>query len=239
MQFISNYKTVETDYKVLDWSEANNLKLKENTKFIRTIEYNLGQLYQLKDSSYVVIPINPFGKALLTKDKKEVDNWIQSSYFPTDEAINSFYFKNSNKINALVEYTDELKGELYAAAGLTSATTAEEIDRVYQLLKAKKKFAKYKLNFMFAVGDFLICQPQKDNVFWGLSKSRQLLNPVTELVLIKESKGIKQYFKLEDSITGKWGYNGMKEMLHSYYYDRWSKPNEIDTVEALKLGFRA
>ncbi|WP_342327993.1 hypothetical protein [Pedobacter sp. FW305-3-2-15-E-R2A2] len=234
LQSAINLQEMQANYEILEWSKANDLKLAKNTQFLMTISYNLGQVYKLQDLSYVVIPINPFGKALLTKDKKVLDRWITDSYFPTNEDINSFFFKNAEKIKKLPEFKDELIRELEIGINSTESIsrTSEEIDQIYKQLKNRKIFPKYRLNFIVLVGEYLIKRHPDIRAAWALYRNKQLLNPDTQLALVRVLNNQNCYFKLENFITGKWGYRGMEDIEDSYKR-RWSAPSEIETVEKL------
>ena len=51
----------------------------------------------------------------------------------------------------------------------------EEIDSIYNLLRKKRKFESYKLNFIVLVGDYIITHSKKNSNYWGLLKIQQLL----------------------------------------------------------------
>jgi hypothetical protein len=57
------------------------------------------------------------------------------------------------------------------------------------------------------VGDFLL-NKNKDWK-WGVLRSKQLLNPVMSLIVVKDEKQ-NLYYNLEDNISGKWGYPGVQ-----------------------------
>ena len=229
-----NSKT-SPNYTVIDWQEANEIKSAETTKFLFNLECNLSAVYLIKDASYLVMPIGPFGKALITSEKRLLDKWIDDCYFPTDEDVNDFYSKNKNKIESLPNNREEQKNDLYVALPdmQYSESKPEYIDEAYKILKKKRKFQALKLNFVVLVGDYLIAKDPLKETFWGLLESKQLLNPIRTLVLVKKHNGEERYYKLEENIDGKWGYIGMQAMLN-FYNQFWLRPNEINTIRKLR-----
>lgn len=222
---------MQTSYKVVDWPEANDLKLQENTRFLMPIEFNLSQVYRLKDSSYLIMPLNPFGKSLITKDKALLDKWINDRYFPTNKKVSNH--SKDDKILDLLTHKEELKRDLFKFLSLgETIERPEELDQIYNLLKKRKAFEKFKFQFIVLVGDYLIRKDSNSEVNWGFLEVRQLLTPITQLILIKEQGGETKYFKLEDLIAGKWGYSGMQGIEHSYE-GQWARPNEINSIRKI------
>jgi len=221
-------------YEVLEWSTGNDLKLRQHTKHLMTISYNLCQVYLLEDKSYLVMPINPFAKCLVTNDRSMLDKWISESHFPSDEKSDKIYFKDVDQKRNLLRFKIDLENELFTyIATIKSVESNEQIDNIYKLLKAKRKFTKYKLHFILLVGEYLMKKFPNEDVSWGLSRNKQLLNPFTELVLIKDIEGDTRYFSLEDGIAGKWGFTSMQS-IETSFKRYWFKPNEIVTIEKIK-----
>ena len=138
------------DYKVLDWIEANDMRQREATDLVMTIEDNLSNVYMLADSSYLIIPVGPFAKCLITKDKTLLLKWISEPYFPTEEKMNDFYRKNRALIDNLSVNTGQLIRDLYEYVSTDSKfknehSESHNIDEIYNLLKRKRQFNKYKL----------------------------------------------------------------------------------------------
>jgi hypothetical protein len=219
------------NYQIIDGLEGHDLKSKENARFIMTIDYNLASVYQLSDSSYLVMPINPFAKCLRVQNKAVLEKWIDESYFPTNEVENQFYFENKHKMDSLPQYKNQLKEILleYIYKG-PAEITCYEIDSIYKLLKQRKRFKEYKLNFVVLLGDFLIQKYPQENYRWGLFESRQLLNPVVSLILVRENNGNQEYFKIQDRMEGKYGFTGTRRVENSIQRF-WLLPNEIEMIK--------
>lgn len=226
------------DYKVLDWIEANDMRQKEATDFVMTIEDNLAKVYMLADSSYLIIPVGPFAKCLITKDKTLLLKWMSDSYYPTEEKANDFYRKNREKIDNFSANTEPLIKDLYEYVNADTRFKNEytkpcNVDDIYKLLKSKRQFNRYKLHFVALVGSCLIQEDNVNSYLWGLLKSKLLLNPLTTIVLVKMVGGAFEYFDLEYLIDGKWGYLGSDSIMESFK-SAWRKPNELMTIDILK-----
>jgi hypothetical protein len=124
-------------YRIVDWPEAKALTSEVDSHFIKTIEYNNGSVYQLTDGAYVILPVNPFAKCLCTPSKNLLDEWITTSCYPTNEAFNSFYFLNKEKIESISRTKAELIRELAACTNieLNYLREAHRINDVYWALK--------------------------------------------------------------------------------------------------------
>jgi len=219
------------EYKVLDCFEAANLK--KSAKFLINIEFNLSSVYSLNDSSYLVMPLNPLGKSMLIKNKNLLEQFINEKYFPDNEEANKFYFDNKQCTDNLIKCKEKLKIELidYVFKGgnhFQEENSLEQIDYVYETLKKRKAIKKYKLNFIVLIGDFIIRKYGNNDIRWGLVAKKQLLNPIMNLVLIKDEKnGI--YFDIEESIFGKYSYSGIRMVIHEM--DTYTqKSNQFDTI---------
>ena len=138
-----NWQTM--DYKVLDWSSANELKDQMNATFVTQPDFNFSKIYLLNNSAYLVMPLNPFGNSLLTSKKDLLDKWISEQHFPANDKVSKFYLDNQDRINNLIENKEALKQELcdYVFKGenkTSNELSAEEIDSIYKLLKKRKKY---------------------------------------------------------------------------------------------------
>ena len=51
---------------VLGWRAVNELKDELKAKFVAQLDHNFAKIYLLNESSYLVMPLNPFGNSLLT-----------------------------------------------------------------------------------------------------------------------------------------------------------------------------
>lgn len=158
------------DYRILDWFEAKLLREKEGSRLLKLVDYNLSTVYQLPDSSYLVMALNTFAKCLITPNKSTLDKWMEQNFYPTGEEVNKFYFDNKDKIDNLMENKEMLKSELlsYIYKEEKKSITSEEIDRIHALLKKRKKFNQYSLHFKVLLGDYLIDHNPKLSCRWGI-----------------------------------------------------------------------
>ena len=193
---------------ILDWKTASDLKNKPTTVFIENIHTNFSAIYQLQDSSYLVIPVNAFGNSLLAKDRAEIVKWTKEKFFPTNENMNPFYDKNIEIIKELNKNIPKLKKELFdyltiPIVNKNDNITEKEIDAIFLELKNKRKYNKYKLHFLVLVADYI---NKQDNYKWklGILSMKQLLNPVYFVSLISENK---IYFNIEEKTTIKYFIN--------------------------------
>jgi len=227
-----NWQTM--DYKVLDWSSANELKGKMEAAFVLQLDFNLSKVYLLSDSSYLVMPLNPFGSSILTSKKDLLDKWISEQHFPVSDEVNKFYFDNQDKIDNLIANKEALKQSLcnYVFKGENKTPdnlSSEEIDSIYKLLKKRKKYQEYKLNFIVLVGDYILNQHKQGGYHWGLLRSKKFLNPVMSLIIVTDEKE-KRYYNLEDKISGKFGYVGVQYYFKSISDTLTSRANEIEEI---------
>ncbi|WP_345954238.1 hypothetical protein [Mucilaginibacter sp. PAMB04168] len=228
----SNILNMQSDYTITEWPVANDLKAQPGSKIVMNIEYNNGVVYQLIDGKYVVMPINPFAKCLVTKNRDLLDKWIFDSYFPTDEDVNKFYFGNKEKIDNIKEFEKILIEELskHIGSDLNNLDDSSKIDDVYSVLKKRKTFIKFKLNFTVLVGSYISNKHRADSISWAKLKIKQLLNPITEIVLTKVVDHNNRYFNIQEQVLGKWGYRGIRD-IEASYNRKWLKPNELYTLE--------
>ncbi|EOR92770.1 hypothetical protein ADIARSV_4052 [Arcticibacter svalbardensis MN12-7] len=224
---------MQTNFRVLEWSKANDLRLLDSSELIENIPYNLSSVYKTKDLQYVILPINPFAKALITSDRSEVDKWIAESFFPTEESVNSFYFKNKLKIDNFPQSSIDLVKELEAILPTRKGDwISQDLDEVYKILQKRKLTTKYKLNFIALVGNALMASHPELKAKWGVLFSKQLLNPVASISLYRIIDGEERYLNLEVLISGKYGYRGMQSIERSFL-NRWYLPNDIDEIKNL------
>lgn len=226
---------VMTNYQILDWNTANEIKQLPSTHFLEQMEYNLASVYQLEDSSYLLMPLNPFAKCLLAKDKATLDSWIAESYFPTDEDANNFYLENKEQLENIYQCKEQLKEALlkyvYKGEEIPKQLSGSDIDAIYKLLKKRKRFKEYQLHFILLAGEYLIEQNPNLNCRWGVLSTKQLLNPVIKIVLVTNIDNVEEYFKMEDRIVGKWGYQGIMSMDQDIK-QFWKRPDGV--MEILK-----
>jgi hypothetical protein len=219
------------DYKVLNWRPANRLKARKSVSLILHVEFNLAKVYLLKDCSYLVMPINPFGKALQTDKQELLNKWIDERYFPVDDKVDSSYFENRERLENLMNFKEELKEALcqYVFNGRwppPDSLSAGEIDSIYQLLRDRDAYDQFKLNFTVLVGDYIIRRQKDMDLRWGLLTVKQYLNPLTSLILITDQRQ-KRYYNLEKKISSKWGYAGVEYFLQAIVEGPGPKLNEI------------
>lgn len=231
-----NINWQEMEYKILDWQTANDLKDSMKATFVLQPDFNFSSIYLLKDSSYLIMPLNPFGNSVLTTNKGLLDKWVNEKRFPNIDEANNFYFENQDKIDNLIANKDALKETLCnyifkEQKKVPSELTKDDIDSIYNILKRRKRIKEYKLNFIILAGDFILTQHKNKNYRWGLLKDKQLLNPIVSLILITDINK-NQYFNLEDEIFGKWGYTGMYDILHSILNHK-RLPNEMVEIEKI------
>lgn len=222
---------MEKEFDIIEWSIADSLRNDNRAILIDTFDFNLAHLYNL-NKDYIVMPLSPFGKALIASDYKIIKKWLTNEYFPTNEKINEFYFSNKRVIDRISQNKDALILDLEEFLGKKDLLnlSSKEIDEVYALLKKKRKFEKYKLNFIFLVGEKLI-ELNRNELSWGTVRNIQLLNPIVQLVLIKREKDNNEnrYFELEYAIVGKWGYLGMDNIIQDFKRS-FKTPNEFSRV---------
>jgi phage pi2 protein 07 len=215
-------------YRMVEWATANDMSSNKEATFLKSIEFNNAQVYKYQQT-FIILPLNPFSKAILTKDSVLMESWIQREIFPIDGTLNRFYFNNREKMDHLNTFAPALKKELLQAAGIESATvTAAEIDQIYAFLADKKNFEKYKLNYIAVMGDYLKSKATSD-VKWGLLKSKQLLNPLVQMALVKEDAGLVYYFDLEEKLND-WEHRDRKIVEYYFHDDHWRRSNEIETA---------
>jgi hypothetical protein len=201
------------DYRVLHWRSANKLKARKSVALILHIEFNLAKVYLLKDCSYLVMPINPFGNALLTNKLELLNSWIAERCFPAGDKVDGSHFEDREKLENLMSFKEELKETLCQYIfkdrwRSPASLSAAEIDGIYELLRDRNVYEQFKLNFVVLLGDHIISRQKKISFRWGLLIIKQYLNPLTSLVLITDQTQ-KRYCNLEKQISSKWGYAGV------------------------------
>ena len=209
-----NVAARDMDLKVIDSMTANNLKADKNTRFLMNIEFNYSSVYLLGDSSYMVMPLNPFGKSVIVRNKMILDKCIQNEYFPIKDNID---YLSLRKTSSLFKLKDTLENDLLHYVFKDKYknidnVTNDDIDYVYDVITRKRKKNTYKLNFILLVGDALIKQNHTKNFRWGLLRKKQLLNPLVNLVLVSGPEESKKYFDIEDFLFSKFGYVQMRNI---------------------------
>jgi hypothetical protein len=227
------------DYRVLNWRSANRLKACKSVSLILHIEYNLSKVYLLKDCFYLVMPINPFGKALLTGNLEILNKWIEERFFPAGDEADGSYLETREKLENLMGFKEELKEALLQYAfkdegRSPDSLSAQEIDGIYELLRDKELFRQFKLNFIVLVGDYIIRRQKEMDLRWGLLIVKENLNPLTSLILITDQRH-KRYYNLERQVSSKWGYAGVEYILNAIVEGPGARANEVIEVIAKVL----
>jgi len=52
-------------YKTISYLEAVNLKQEKHGKFYKEIPFNNGNIFILSDSSFIILPVNPYSTSFL------------------------------------------------------------------------------------------------------------------------------------------------------------------------------
>jgi hypothetical protein len=220
------------DYEILESISAHELKRSSSALFIMQIEFNFASVYQLSNSSCLVMPLNPFGKSLLVSSLDLLNKFIENKEFPVDDRVNGILKENSAEIDNLVNSKEKLKDDLleylFKDAKTSENISVEKIDEIYKLLRKRRKFKILELKFILLIGDFLINQCKEQNYRWGLLEIKQLLNPIKCLVLISTEKE-NCYFNLEEKIKGKRGYLGANYIL-KLAENHTRKSNEFERI---------
>lgn len=223
------------DYSVLNWRSANRLKARKSVALILHIEFNLSKVYLLKDCSYLVMPINPFGKALRTSKQEVLNKWIKERHFPSGDIDDDTNFETREKLENMMNFKEELKEALCQYAFKDESRSPDslsvaEIDGIYELLRTKDQFRQFKVHFIVLVGDYIIRQQQEMDLRWGLLIVKQYLNPIISLILITDQRH-KKYYHLERQVGSKWGYAGVEFIIDAIAEGPGAKANE--TIEVI------
>ncbi|MBD1363262.1 hypothetical protein IDJ77_05500 [Mucilaginibacter sp. ZT4R22] len=223
---------MQTNYNILNWPEANELKSHMDGEVVERVYFNLSTVYKLSDGTYLVMPINPFAKCLAAKDTVLLEKWRTDCYYPTNEKINDFYFANKEKFENLLQFQEVLNNDLlkYVAKYENELTQPSDLDEICKLLKKKKAFNKYKLNFIVLVGNYIINKHPDDGLIWAKLVNKQLLNPLVTLVLLGIVNNEERYFDLQELVDGKWGYQGLQHIEHRFLYPL-RRPDEIVSLQ--------
>ena len=223
------------NYNVLNWNEASKFKNHSGTKFLKNIDFNESSVYKLKDSSFLIMPLNPFGKSLKTKNKELIEMWESQKYFPTNEIVNNFYFKNKLLIENLNVNRSKLREDLFnyiygKRRDPLLSINSNMIDNIYKSLNDKKVLNRFKLNFIVLVCDYLSINNSKYKI--GILEQKQLLNPINSIVLSLDSE-LKYYCSIEECVFGSYGYLGMRG-IENIIKDFKKRPSESDTLRLLE-----
>lgn len=213
-----NINNAQMNTKVIRSKEALDLIKSKKLVELETIDYNLCSVFKIDSQKYLIRPINPFADALIIDSFKQIDSFIKEGYFPDDDEQNTLYalnrahfeqrdfheFKNE-KINELKEYLQKSNSKYVNGIDMNNA------DSIYKALSKTKTIKKYKLGFVFFVGEQII-QDHHPDLKWCIVQTKVKLNPERELALYDSNN---EYFDLEFDIFGKWGYINFYSILSS------------------------
>jgi hypothetical protein len=229
------------DYKVLNSTHANKLKKKKNLGFILQIDFNLANVYLLSNWSYLVMPFNPSSDWLLTTDQELLHKWIKDGYFPMGDAIRGSYFERRRKLESHFNRKEALKqafcdfifqGEKRSVGDLS----AEEINCLYEILRARNLFDRFRLNFILLLGDYIISRGKGLGLRWGLLNDKQHLNPIVHLVIVTGQKQ-QGYYNLEQQLSSEQVYAGADHYLNEVVFGSGSlAKNMVEIVRVFQVA---
>jgi hypothetical protein len=216
-------------YRELDWSTARTLTVNEGAEIIERISFNNATIYRLLTGDYLVMPLNPFGKCIIAPKKEVIDSFINDRYFPISEKQNQLFQTDQKKIIKIEQYKPKLKQEIldYLNYLESSIENTEVFDSFYSTLKKKKVFERFKLSFIYLLGDWLIGRDHRP-ITWGLLSNKQFLNPIISVALvIDNARG--HYFDIQGAVEN---YATGSYVLHQF--QRYQKTsNEIEELVIL------
>jgi hypothetical protein len=222
------------NYKILKWKHANKLKEQKSIAFILQIDFNLAKVYLLSDWTYLVMPFNPFSNWLLTDKQELLQKWIKERYFPVDDEIDRSYFERSRSLENLTYHKAGLKQALcdfIFKDGNRSPDelSGDEIDCIHEALKYRGLFARFKLNFIFLLGDYVISQRKDRDLHWGLLSDKQSLNPSINLIIVTDLKR-GEYYDLEGQLCSRQGYAGVDHYSQEVDFGSESQAREVGEI---------
>ena len=220
-------------FKAVAYTEAIKLKEEKQGEFLKNIPFNNANIFALNDSSFLILPLNPYTMALVVYEKEALEKMLKTNAFPVDEQINSFYGANKEKIENLNIHGKELITELEDYLKANDFLLENELysDSVYNFLEAKKTMRKYKLNFIAFLANFII-KNYDQSLKVGLLKEKQALNPTVSIVLVKQADNNLTYFNLEREVFGRSGYYGIQDIINSVGQFK-KKVNAINVVDKI------
>ena len=222
------------NYKIVKWKLANRLKEKKCMGFLCQLDFNLANIYLLNDWSYLVMPSSPFSDALVTAKQELLQKWIKNRYFPVIDEGDGSYFERNLRLKNLTGCKEGLKEALYDLVFKDNKRSpadlsAEDIDRVYAVLRYKELFQKFKLNFTVLLGDYIISRRKDLDLSWGLLTDRQSLNPLVHLIIVTDQKR-QGYYELEKHLNCKQGYPGVEYYLQAVDFGSENQSKEMVEV---------
>lgn len=217
------------EYFTITKDKAEEIKLNIGIKKERFIDFNFSTAYFLKDDSVVVQPLNPFGKCLRILDLNIYEKFIKQESFPIVESLDNLYKNNSDIIVNIARNKENLINVLYKFVykkDRNDTLDLNKIEDILLILKKKKMFENYKLNFIVLLTDFIL-QSNK-NYKWGILKVKQLMNPIYRIVLVVDD-GNERYYQIEQEINDRllnWGV----EYIISRAVSRSKKSGELEKI---------
>lgn len=222
-------------FKTINYTEALKLKKERKGEFYENISHNNGSIFILNDSSFLILPLNPFSTALIVYDKNCLEEMLKTNTFPVKEKVNYFYESNKEKIENINKYNQLLLQELDDYLKLNNFTYFKQkidLDSIYYFLKTKKSLKKYKLNFIVLLAKHII-EDHDQSLKIGLLKDKQTLNPIVSIVLVKKKEEKQVFFNLEDYVFGRSGYFGIEGLKRSLNEFMRKPDNDISVIYKL------
>lgn len=205
-------------FRAVTYVEAVELKAKKKGTFLKHIPFNNASVFTLSDSSFLVLPLNPFTMALIVYDTDSLDKMVKDEKFPVREQLNAFYHANMQKIAHLDVYRKELITELeqyLSGNGFVPGNSEPRADAIYTFLKEKKSLKKYQLHFIVFLANVIVRNFDGD-LKVGLMKEKQTLNPIVYIVLVRQTGDNSfVFFNLEYEVFGRSGYYGIRDLMNN------------------------
>lgn len=227
-------KMSKEKFKTVTYTEAVKLKEEKQGEFLKNIPFNNANIFTLNDSSFLILPLNPYTMALVVYEKDFLEEMLKANKFPVAEKLNSFYDANEEKIENLNIYVKELIAEMekyLKVNGFIFENSELNADSVYNFLRTKKTLKKYKLNFIVFLADIIIKKHDR-SLKVGLLKEKQALNPIVSIVLVKQTDDNLVFFNLEHEVFDRSGYYGIQDILNSIAQFK-KKVNAINVVDKI------
>jgi hypothetical protein len=221
-------------FRIITYPEVIKIKTEKKGEFFGNIPFNNSSVYILNDSTFILLPLNPYAEALLVCDKEGLDEMIKTSTFPVKDELNTFYDIHKEEIDNLNIHGDELISELKSYLkdhNFTIDENEKTVDSVYNFLKKEKSLEKYKLNFLIFL-TYHIIENYDNSLRIGLLQDKQTLNPIVSIILVKQTGDDLTYFNLENHIFSRSGYYGLHEVISSFNAFN-KKPNSIAEIKKI------
>ena len=204
-------------FESVTYLDAVRIMKERQGSFLKNIPYNNANVYVLKDSSLLVVPLNPYATALIVHEESSLEEMIKANFFPVKDTFNRFYDANKQKIENLNESGETLIADLLSylkSNGISPENDPSGVDGVYNFLKAKRTLNKYKLHFILYVAKFII-KGHDAALKVGLLRDKQVLNPIVSIVLVKKGDNGTAYFNLQHELFERRGYYGVQDVIRN------------------------